>query len=99
MFEVDFTGAPRQHPGGSWWFVAVPCELSDEIRSLTAGHRRGFGSLRVEGATCSSTWRTSIFPDAARGTFLLPVRRAVREAEDLEDGRAHTFRLRLIDVG
>ena len=32
------------------------------------------------------TWRTSIFPDNKRGTYLLPVKKQVRTAEGLTDG-------------
>jgi hypothetical protein len=34
----------------------------------------------------ASTWRTSIFPDTTRGTYVLPVKRAVRAAESLDVG-------------
>jgi hypothetical protein len=31
-------------------------------------------------------WRTSIFPDKKRGTYVLPVKKPVRVAERLRDG-------------
>jgi hypothetical protein len=31
----------------SWTFVSLPVDASEEIRDLTVGSRRGFGSLRV----------------------------------------------------
>jgi hypothetical protein len=34
----------------------------------------------------TSTWRTSVFPDGARGVYVLPVKRAVRRAQGLEAG-------------
>lgn len=33
-----------------------------------------------------STWTTSIFPDSARGCYVLPIKRAVRKAEALDGG-------------
>jgi hypothetical protein len=70
---------------GSWHFVTLPVELAEEIR-LEAGPPGGFGSVRVEARTGGSTWRTSLFPEAATGTFVLPVKRSVRDAEGLYAG-------------
>ncbi|MBX6749350.1 MAG: DUF1905 domain-containing protein [Micromonosporaceae bacterium] len=82
----------------SWVFVSVPSEASEEIRERHHGPRRGFGSVRVRATIGGSTWTTSIFPDSARGCYVLPVKRAVRTAEDLEVGDVATVSLELIDV-
>ncbi|GAB1693696.1 DUF1905 domain-containing protein [Krasilnikovia sp. M28-CT-15] len=84
--------------GDSWTFVSVPAEESEEIRELSAGPRRGFGSVRVLVTLGGSTWRTSIFPDSARGCFVLPIKRAVRKAETLDVGDVATVRLELVDL-
>ena len=60
----------------SWTFLSLPAEVSDDIRDMTAGSRRGFGSSRVRVTVGASTWTTSIFPDSARGTYVLPIKRA-----------------------
>lgn len=78
--------------GGAWYFVSLPQALSDELD--VAGPRAGFGSLRVEVAIGSSTWRTSVFPSAEEKTFVLPVKKAVRVAEGIDEGDACTVRLR-----
>ncbi len=70
---------------GSWHFLTLPAELSEDI-ALEAGPRGGFGSIRVEASLGSTTWRTSLFPDAAAGSFVLPVKKQVRQAEGLEAG-------------
>ena len=80
----------------AWRFVTVPADLNDEIR-LTAGPPRGFGSVRVEVTVGATTWRTSVFPDASRGAFVLPIKKAVRRAEDLDDGDDVTVTLRVRD--
>ncbi|KTR96738.1 hypothetical protein NS220_00700 [Microbacterium testaceum] len=64
-----------------WYFVALPADLSDEIREIQT-YRRGFGGVRVEATIGGSTWRTSIFPQTG-GFFVLPLKRAVREAEGI----------------
>ncbi|MFC7276276.1 DUF1905 domain-containing protein [Paractinoplanes rhizophilus] len=70
----------------SWTFVSLPIDASDEIRELTGGQRRGFGSVRVEVTVGLTTWRTSIFPDSKSGAYVLPVKRAVRKAQSIEPG-------------
>jgi hypothetical protein len=83
--------------GDSWTFVSLPVEESAEIRDLAAGQPRGFGSVRVRAAIGNSTWRTSIFPDSARGVFVLPVKRAIRVAEKLEAGDVTTVAIELAE--
>ena len=45
-----------------------------------------------------SKWTTSIFPDSVRGSYVLPIKRAVRKAEDLDVGDIATVTVELIDV-
>ncbi len=82
----------------SWTFVALPPDVSEEIRELTAGRRRGFGSVRVRATIGASTWTTSIFPDRGRNAYVLPVKRAVRHAESLADGDTATVTVELVDL-
>src|SRR5262245_17350826 len=81
----------------SWTFVSVPVDASEEIRDLTEGSRRGFGSLRVRATVGGSTWTTSIFPDSRGGGFALPIKRPVRTAEGLDVGDTATVTIELID--
>ena len=82
----------------SWTFVSMPVEASEDIRNRAAAPRRGFGSLRVRVTVGESTWTTSIFPDSARGSYVLPIKRAVRKAEDLNVGDVATVTVELIDL-
>ena len=63
--------------GGSWHFISVPVELSDEIRGHAFAGPRGFGSVRVEATIHDVSWRTSVFP-VKRGGYILPVKAEVR---------------------
>jgi hypothetical protein len=81
-----------------WTFVSLSAEASEEVRDLAAGPRRGFGSLRVRVTVGGSTWTTSIFPDGARGRYVLPVKRAVRKAEALDVGDIVTVTVELVNV-
>jgi Domain of unknown function (DUF1905) len=71
---------------GAWHFLSLPEDAADEIDELTHGTTRGFGSVRVEVTIGATTWRTSIFPDSKRRTYVLPLKRQVRTAEHLDVG-------------
>jgi hypothetical protein len=81
----------------TWTFVTLPTEKSDEIRDLAAEPRRGFGSVRVRVTVGGSSWTTSVFPDSASGSYVLPIKRAVRNAESLDIGDIATVTVELID--
>ena len=88
---LSFTAELWEHEGpGAWHFVSLPEHDADDIEE-TYGHRAGgFGSVRVTVTIGTTTWSTSIFPDRKRGTYLLPVKKAVRRAEGLTSGtRVH----------
>ena len=80
-----------------WTFVSLPDDVSDEILERAGAFARGFGSLRVEVTVGGTTWRTSIFPDSGRKTYVLPVKKAVRTAEGLSAGSTARVRLVVLD--
>ena len=82
----------------TWTFVTLPVEASQDIRELFDGPRRGFGAVRVQVTVGGSTWKTSIFPDSASGCYVLPVKRAIRKAEDLDIGDVAITKVELIDL-
>ena len=77
-------------PGeASWVFVTLPADLSAQIRAMPRPPRPGFGSLRVAATIGSTSWKTSIFPDSKSGCYVLPLKKAVRAAQQLDvDGTA-----------
>ena len=77
---------PWKEHEGSWWFVTVPEDVSDEIEDLHGGSAGGFGSIKVEVTVGGTTWRTSLFPSSEQRAYVLPMRKAVRSAESLEEG-------------
>ena len=70
----------------AWWFLTVPADVSDDLRDRTEGRRRGFGSVRVQVTVGGTSWSTSVFPDSKQGTYVLPVKKAVRVREGLAEG-------------
>jgi hypothetical protein len=79
----------------TWTFVSLPVEVSEEIRERTGASRRGFGSVRVRVTVGASGWATSIFPDSTSGTYVLPIKRQVREAEGIDVGDTATVTIDL----
>ena len=80
---------------GSWHFVTVPPELSEEIGER-AGPRRGFGSVRVQVTIGGPTWSTSVFPSKP-DAYVLPVKRPVRVKEGIEVGAVVDVVLEVLD--
>jgi hypothetical protein len=69
-----------------WHFITLPPDLSDEIRDEAAPFRKGFGSVKVTASIAGNSWSTSIFPDSKSGSYLLPVKKAIRTASRLGAG-------------
>ena len=94
-FDSDvFRWAARED--SAWFFTAVPPELSEEIREIPRPYR-GFGSVRVRARVGGSEWTTSIFPSSDSGSYVLPLKKAVRDAEQLVDGGPVSVRLEVLD--
>ncbi len=78
----------------AWHFVTLPTEVADEIEDVVV-ERRGFGSLRVKVMIGATSWSTSIFPSKELGSYVLPVKKAVRIAEGMEIGETYHLKLAL----
>ena len=76
----------------SWHFVTITGKAAEAIRAheavrrLEFGKGRGFGSVKVAATIGATSWSTSVFPSKSADGFLLPVKLAVRKAEDLAEG-------------
>jgi hypothetical protein len=80
--------------GGSWHFLTVPEEQSDEIRAASLLARGGFGSVKVEATINDVSWRTSVFPQKSGG-YVLPVKKEVRRRAGFAAGDDVELRLDL----
>jgi len=83
-------------PEGGWYFVTLSPEAADAVRERPRPPR-GFGSVRVRATVGRSTWATSVFPDSGSGGYVLPVKKAVRKAEELDDGDLVEVRLDVLE--
>ena len=80
----------------AWHFITLPVEVADEIEDMPM-NRGGFGSVRVEVSIGSSTWRTSIFPSKEHASFVLPIKKQVRQAQGLSVGDTCSVHLALVE--
>ena len=79
-------------PGG-WHFVTLPTNQAEAIKSLFQDLRRGWGSVPVHVTIGRTSWNTSLFPDRASGSYLLPVKAAVRNKEGITDGDSISLKI------
>lgn len=72
-----------------WVFLTVPVAISDQILDALdtlESPPRGFGSVKVDVRLGDTKWSTSLFPDKRAGAYVMPVKKAVRLAEGVDDG-------------
>jgi hypothetical protein len=74
-----------------WHFVPVTKSVGQEIKTMYGALARGFGSLPVSVTIRDTTWSTSIFPDKYSGSYILPLKAAVRKRERIEAGEPVTY--------
>jgi hypothetical protein len=58
--------------------------------------RPGFGSVRVAARVGDTEWSTSVFPSRELGSYVLPIKRSVREREGLEVGDVADLVIKLV---
>lgn len=74
-----------------WYFVTVPLEQGRELNAISRIVTYGWGVIPVYVRIGKTAWQTSLFPK--EGTYLVPIKASVRNAENLEEGE--TVRIRL----
>ncbi|MBK7895419.1 MAG: DUF1905 domain-containing protein [Candidatus Promineifilaceae bacterium] len=83
--DIQFSGIIFQWRGPSpYFFVAVPVEESDYLKSISAAVTYGWGVIPVTAQVGETVWTTSLIPKDGR--YLLPLKDKVRNAEGLQDG-------------
>lgn len=76
-----------------WYFVAIPEEESQEVKAISSFVTYGWGVIPVRARIGSTEWRTSLFPKDER--YLVPIKAAVRKAEQLSEGGRVTVQLEI----
>ena len=85
--KYEFAAETWQYkaPGG-WYFISVPENVSMEIRENLKWQEEGWGRLKITAEIGSSQWKTSIWFDTKRNTYLLPLKADIRKKENIESG-------------
>ena len=94
LVELEFSGEIIHWRGPApFHFVVVPDEQSAAIEAVSSLVTYGWGAIPVKARIGRTDFRTSLFPKGDR--YLVPVKVAVRRAEQLELGDRVTIRLSL----
>lgn len=80
----------------AWFFLTLPDDVAKEIQFFRPKRGPGFGSIRVEVTIGETVWRTSLFPDKTSGSYLLPVKAAVRKSEKRGEGDMVACRIKVL---
>lgn len=85
------------YPGmAGWHFLTIPKKESEAIKKVHGKNARGWGSLPVVVTLGKTEWKTSIFPDKQSGTYLLPLKAAVRRAEGIDAGESVAYSITIL---
>ena len=83
--------------GAAWHFIPVPKDDADHMRFFAAHLVRGFKSLKVNVTIGETSLRTSVFPSTDRGTYILPIKKLVRDREGLAAGDDVEVKLNVVE--
>lgn len=67
-----------------WYFVTVPEEWCGALEAASAAVSYGWGMVPVKAGIGRTRWTTSLFPKD--GSYIVPLKAAVRKAEGLAVG-------------
>jgi Domain of unknown function (DUF1905) len=74
-------------------FVTVPPAEADDLKAMSPLVSYGWGMIPVAASIGVTTWTTSLWPKD--GAYVVPLKDAVRAAEDIELGDVVTVRMRI----
>jgi Domain of unknown function (DUF1905) len=90
--QLEFTGDVWHWRGPApFHFVTVPGEQSAALSDVARSVSYGWGMVPVRARIGGTEWTTSLWPKD--GGYVLPVKDAVRRAEELDVGDTVTARL------
>lgn len=85
--QYQFTAKIWKHSStGSWYFVSLPQDLSNEIRKNLKWQEEGWGRMKAWACISEIEWNTAIWFDKKRGTYLLPLKAEIRQKAKLKAG-------------
>ena len=92
--EFSFSNTVWEWRGPApYHFVSVPLEIANEIKQLASAVTYGWGMIPVSGKIGSTSFSTSLW--AKNGTYAVPLKDAVRQAEGISIGDMVSVKLAL----
>ena len=83
--ELEFAGPIFEWRGPApYHFVAVPDDEAEQIQETAAAVTYGWGMIPVRGRIGHTEFTTSLWPKD--GGYVVPLKDAVRRAEDVQEG-------------
>ncbi|PIT86748.1 MAG: DUF1905 domain-containing protein [Candidatus Magasanikbacteria bacterium CG10_big_fil_rev_8_21_14_0_10_43_6] len=82
-----------QAENAAWFFLTIDPKESEKIKASNTKKKQGGGQIKVKVTIGKTTWHTSLFPGKG-GVYLLPVKVAVRRAENIQEGDVVSFSCR-----
>lgn len=97
--NYSFEAIPWEYNGpNAWTFISVPSGYSKEIKELFPEKSTSFGSIRVEVTIGNSTWLTSLFPDSKRQCYVLPLKKSIRQKEQITTDTVLSISIKIVDI-
>lgn len=78
--EYQFKANMWKHKAeGGWYFISIPQEYSEEIRTNLQWQEEGWGRMKADAIINDFSWNTSIWFDSKLKLYILPVKAEVRK--------------------
>jgi hypothetical protein len=76
-----------------WYFVTVPAKQCEDLKHVLRRVTYGWGMIPATVRIGGTEWKTSLWPKD--GSYIVPLKTVVREAEHIEEGDTVTVTLRV----
>lgn len=77
-----------------WFFVYVDGDVLSNILKIAKKHH--IGMIKVEAVIGRTSWKTSMFPHKKENCYIMPIKKEIREKEDIWDGDVVKIDLKLV---
>jgi hypothetical protein len=85
MKEFRFSAKVFRWPGEiGWYFVYLPKDTSENVNKVAKKYGAGFVKVKVN--IGKTSWQTALFPNKIDKTFMISVKKSVREKEGIYEG-------------
>ncbi len=84
MKKYVFSAKVFLWPGDlGWHFVYLPKDLAENVKKVSKKYGGGF--VKIKAKIGNSEWETSLFPYKREDTYLICIKKKVREKENIFD--------------